>query len=109
MSERDRIHQSSIRRPLHGSGAGRDHPVQGRGKTRGRRKTGTVEPKYGTGRSLDWTEERRALDTDRDYGAGNSLDRDGNRRRRIRRGKNAVDVGTAGRSKYRGENRPEGR
>jgi hypothetical protein len=106
MSSRDRIHRSSLRRPLRGAHHSRDFPVEGRGRTRNARAAGDVEPKYGVGRSLRWTEES-ALDADRRYGAGfdqralDEGDRYGRRAQQtlIRRGDNYVGASVS-RSKY---------
>jgi hypothetical protein len=71
MASRNRIHKSSLQRhrgPTHTH----DYPV----KSRKRRdeEEGTVEPKYGTDRQLEWDEEGSALETDLEYGAGERLD-----------------------------------
>lgn len=53
----------------------RDQPVEGR-KSKDADK-GTVEPKYNTERETKWDEEGEKLQTDRDYGSGNSVEQPG--------------------------------
>lgn len=107
MSERDRVHQSPLRRPIRGNrNRDRDFPVEGRSKLANRGDRGEVVPKYGVGHRLDWREESQ-LDTDRRYGAGyeerrlDEGDRYGRRARRhlIRRGDNFAPASVS-RSKY---------